>query len=92
MTYTVVLRAESEEGFTVLVPALPGCVSFGATEAEALAMVRDAILCHVEGMESTGQMAPVEGSDTVLSIPVEELTGPLTIHRVSVHPEVVAVA
>ena len=42
MIYKVVLR-QSEEGFSVSVPGLPGCWSQGATELEALENVRDAI-------------------------------------------------
>ncbi len=33
----------SEEGFSVSCPGLPGCWSQGATEAEALDNIRDAI-------------------------------------------------
>jgi predicted RNase H-like HicB family nuclease len=40
--YKVVLR-QSEEGFSVSVPGLPGCWSQGTTEQEALENVRDAI-------------------------------------------------
>lgn len=42
MTYKVALFA-SEEGFSVSVPALPGCHSQGATEREALENIRAAI-------------------------------------------------
>jgi len=42
MIYKVVLR-QSEEGFSVSVPGLPGCWSQGATEQEALENVRDSI-------------------------------------------------
>jgi predicted RNase H-like HicB family nuclease len=42
MIYKVVLR-QSEEGFSVSVPGLPGCWSQGTTEQEALESVRDAI-------------------------------------------------
>ena len=41
MKYTVLLE-ESEEGFAVSVPGLPGCHSQGDTEAEALANIADA--------------------------------------------------
>ena len=42
MKYTVLLE-ESEEGFAVSVPGLPGCHSQGDTEADALANITDAI-------------------------------------------------
>jgi predicted RNase H-like HicB family nuclease len=42
MRYQVVLE-ESEEGFAVSVPSLPGCHSQGTTEAEALENIADAI-------------------------------------------------
>jgi predicted RNase H-like HicB family nuclease len=42
MTYEVKLL-KSEEGYAVWCPALPGCWSQGATEAEALENIRDAI-------------------------------------------------
>jgi predicted RNase H-like HicB family nuclease len=42
MRYRVALH-RSEEGFSVSVPGLPGCWSQGATEAEAIANIKDAI-------------------------------------------------
>ena len=42
MNYKVVVR-ESEEGFSVSCPGLPGCWSQGQTESEALANIQDAI-------------------------------------------------
>jgi predicted RNase H-like HicB family nuclease len=42
MVYRIALK-ESEEGFAVSVPGLPGCWSQGATEAEALENITDAI-------------------------------------------------
>ena len=42
MEYKVVVH-ESEEGFSVSCPGLPGCWSQGATEEEALANIQDAI-------------------------------------------------
>jgi predicted RNase H-like HicB family nuclease len=48
--YRVVLR-QSEEGFSVSCPGLPGCWSQGATEEEALANIRIAIREYVEAAE-----------------------------------------
>lgn len=42
MRYKIVLR-QSEEGFSVSCPALPGCWSQGATEQEAIENIKDAI-------------------------------------------------
>ena len=50
MRYTVVLE-ESEEGFAVSVPGLPGCNTQGDTEAEALENVSIAIREYLEVVE-----------------------------------------
>ena len=42
MRYRIALH-QSEEGYSVSVPGLPGCWSQGATEAEALENIKDAI-------------------------------------------------
>jgi predicted RNase H-like HicB family nuclease len=42
MKYKIALR-ETDEGFSVSVPGLPGCWSQGATESEALRNIQDAI-------------------------------------------------
>lgn len=47
MIYEVVVQ-ESEEGFSVSCPGLPGCWSQGATEAEALENARAAIQEYLE--------------------------------------------
>jgi predicted RNase H-like HicB family nuclease len=47
MIYKVALY-RSEEGYSVSVPGLPGCCSQGATEAEALENIADAIRDYLE--------------------------------------------
>ena len=42
MKYKIAVQ-ETEEGFSVSVPGLPGCWSQGATEQEALENIQDAI-------------------------------------------------
>jgi predicted RNase H-like HicB family nuclease len=64
MKYTVVIE-ESDEGFAVSVPGLPGCHSQGGTEPEALANVADAIREYLEvaaelGRSAGGRLAEVE--------------------------------
>lgn len=42
MRYRIALH-QSDEGFSVSVPGLPGCWSQGATESEAIENIKDAI-------------------------------------------------
>jgi predicted RNase H-like HicB family nuclease len=90
MHYTVMLRPEPEGGFTVLVPALPGCISYGDTIDEALANADEAIRCHVTALRSLGKRVPKEG-DT-LRVAVEELIGTLLVYRRNVPVRRMAVA
>jgi predicted RNase H-like HicB family nuclease len=50
MKYKVVLQ-ESEEGFSVSCPGLPGCWSQGATEEEALENIQDAITEYLAAVD-----------------------------------------
>jgi antitoxin HicB len=47
-SYQINLIPEKEGGYTVLVPSLPGCVSYGATIEEATRHAREAIELHLE--------------------------------------------
>lgn len=51
MRLTVVLEPSEEGGYTVYVPALPGCISEGETKEEALANVKEAIKLYLEPVE-----------------------------------------
>jgi predicted RNase H-like HicB family nuclease len=55
-TYRVVLR-QSEEGYSVSCPGLPGCWSQGATEQEALENIRVAIREYVAAAEELSRDA-----------------------------------
>jgi predicted RNase H-like HicB family nuclease len=50
MKYKVNLQ-ETEEGYAIWVPGLPGCWSQGNTETEALANIKDAIEAYLETVE-----------------------------------------
>ncbi len=57
-TFTVVLEAEDEGGFTVRVPAFPEIVTFGKDEREALAMAKDAIDLVIADCQARGEPLP----------------------------------
>lgn len=52
MELTIVLEAQEEGGFTVFVPALPGCISEGETREEAIENIREAIALYLESGEN----------------------------------------
>ncbi|WP_300999055.1 type II toxin-antitoxin system HicB family antitoxin [Methanoculleus sp.] len=60
LNYRILLRREPEGGYTVTVPTLPGCVTFGETVDEAIAMAREAIELYIEGMLARGEEVPTE--------------------------------
>ncbi|MSQ15561.1 MAG: type II toxin-antitoxin system HicB family antitoxin [Dehalococcoidia bacterium] len=66
--YTLLLIPDLEDGgYTVTVPALPGCVTEGDTLEEALANAREAIQCHIEGLEADGLPIPEENTPPLLA-------------------------
>jgi antitoxin HicB len=60
LTYRILLREEPEGGYTVIVPSLPGCVTYGETVQEAIAMAREAIELYLESLAANGEEIPTE--------------------------------
>lgn len=59
--YTIILHPDEEEGgYTVTVPALPGCITQGETLEEAIAMAKDAIHLYIETLIASGETVPEE--------------------------------
>ena len=48
--YRVLYEKLSEGGFHVIVPALPGIITYGRTIDEAREMAREAIVCHLKAL------------------------------------------
>lgn len=51
LSYRVILKPEPEGGFTVSVPALPGCITYGGDIEEAKKMIKDAIQVYLESLK-----------------------------------------
>jgi predicted RNase H-like HicB family nuclease len=61
MEYTIILEPDDAGGgFTVLVPALPGCVTQGRSRDEAIARAREAIAAYIESLRKDGEPVPEE--------------------------------
>ncbi|MGC9315584.1 MAG: type II toxin-antitoxin system HicB family antitoxin [bacterium] len=58
--YRILLRKEPEGGFTVIVPILPGCVTYGDTIEEAISMAEEAIEIYIESLIENGEEVPSE--------------------------------
>jgi len=59
--YTVLLEPNyPEEGYTVRVPALSGCITYGRTKEEALKRAQEAIAGFIEGLQKAGEPIPEE--------------------------------
>ena len=58
MRLNVILEPSDEGGYTVVVPALPGCISEGDTREEALQNIREAIELYLEPVEDDRMFPP----------------------------------
>lgn len=58
MNLKIVLEPSDEGGYTVTVPALPGCISEGDTREEALRNIREAIELYLEPVEDDASFSP----------------------------------
>jgi predicted RNase H-like HicB family nuclease len=61
-----VLLLQSDEGYSASVPGLPGCWSQGATEAEALQNIRDAIREYLDVVTELVEGGEVREIDVAL--------------------------
>jgi predicted RNase H-like HicB family nuclease len=68
LRYTVVYEPQPEGGFTVHVPALPGCITEGDTLEEARRMAADAIRAYCESLMKDGEPIPAD----IVAPPVHE--------------------
>jgi predicted RNase H-like HicB family nuclease len=60
LSYRVLLRKEAEGGYTVLVPSLPGCVTYGDSVEEAIEKAKEAIELYIESLEQHGDEIPTD--------------------------------
>lgn len=60
LTYRILLTEEPEGGYTVTVPMMPGCITFGETLEEAKKMALEAIELYIESLLAHGEQIPTE--------------------------------
>ena len=70
MRLKVVFESSDEGGFTVYVPALPGCISEGDTVEEARGNILEAIALYLEAGDDIAETTDVRAGSFVEEISV----------------------
>lgn len=60
LNYTALFQKEPEGGYTVTVPMLPGCVTYGKNLQEARKMAEEAITLYIESLKAHKEEIPNE--------------------------------
>ena len=66
-TFQLVFEPDTKGGYTVTVPALPGCITYGETMEEARKMAREAIELYLEDLAENNEKIP-EADASLLGI------------------------
>lgn len=72
LRYNVIFRPEPEGGFTVIVPSLSGCVSYGRNLQEAKEMAVDAIKGYIASLRKHKEAVPTDEESFFTSIEVKK--------------------
>jgi antitoxin HicB len=71
MRYQIIRQPEPEGGYTVLVPALPGCITWGRTVTQARRMAVDAIEAYLASLVKHGEPVPTDDGPLSTTVEVE---------------------
>jgi antitoxin HicB len=71
LNYRIRLEKEEEGGYTVIVPALAGCVTFGETVEQAIDMAKEAIEGYIETLIELGKEVPRDNDVLEYTVSVE---------------------
>ncbi|MEP6465466.1 MAG: type II toxin-antitoxin system HicB family antitoxin [Parafilimonas sp.] len=70
LTYKIRLQKEPEGGYTVIVPALPGCITYGENVDHAIEMAKEAVELYIESLVQHGEEIPTENNTLEYSLHV----------------------
>lgn len=71
--YNVIFRPEPEGGFTVIVPSLPGCITYGKDLKEAKKMAIDAIKGYITSLKKHKETIPSDEESFLSSVEIKEM-------------------
>lgn len=70
-TFNLAFEPDPKGGYTVTVPALPGCVTYGKTLEKARSMAREAIELYVEDLVAEGEKVPASDNTLIGTVDVQ---------------------
>jgi antitoxin HicB len=68
LSYRVILQKEPEGGYTVLVPALQGCITYGNDIEHAKKMAKEAIEGYIEVLRDLKEPVPDDSNNFEFSL------------------------
>lgn len=71
LTYKIHLQKEEEGGYTVIVPALLGCITYGEDVDEAISMAKEAIELYVSELKDRNEPIPDDSKTLEYSVNLE---------------------
>jgi antitoxin HicB len=67
-SYKLLLNKEQDGKYTVTVPALPGCVTYGENIDDAISMAKEAIELYIEELQSRNENIPDDSNTLEYSL------------------------
>jgi predicted RNase H-like HicB family nuclease len=67
MKFRVIIEQDEDGVFVACCPALPGCISQGATREEAQANIKEAITGYLESLKKHGEPIPPTITEEILA-------------------------
>ncbi len=74
-SFQAIFTPEPEGGFTVTVPALPGCISYGEDIVQAREMIADAISGYLASLAKHNE----EVDETLIALSTNSFVGVVTV-------------
>jgi predicted RNase H-like HicB family nuclease len=67
--FRIIIEPDEDGMFVAECPSLPGCISQGATRAEAVNNIKDAIAGYLASLKKHDEPVPLPISEEVVEIP-----------------------
>jgi predicted RNase H-like HicB family nuclease len=68
LTYKILLHKEPEGAYTVIVPALPGCITYGDNIDHAIEMAKETIELYISELKEKGEQIPDDSATLEYSL------------------------